>query len=173
MSGSDRELGDLIEEDEDEDETAKPLESKTVAALPGQAEAPIQTHPQTLATADQTATTAGQNAAATDQLAQKETPALVSTRGPIKTTTDAKQSKASAGKSGSDDKAKSNLVIKLLEKNPLGMTLPEMAGGPRKQKRIKILRPMLTEAIKEGLVMPISQRAGHTVYKLVKHMGAR
>lgn len=71
------------------------------------------------------------------------------------------------------DKPRTNLVVKLLEKNPLGMTLPEMAGGVRKQKRIKTLRPMLMQAIKEGLIMPISQRAGHTVYKLVKNMGAR
>jgi hypothetical protein len=66
-----------------------------------------------------------------------------------------------------------NKVVRLLEKNPLGMTLPEMAGGPRQVKKIKTLRPMLTEAIKDGLVMPVSQRAGHTVYKLVKKMGPR
>lgn len=66
-----------------------------------------------------------------------------------------------------------NKVVRLLEKNPLGMTLPEMAGGPRQVKKIKTLRPLLTEAIKEGLVMPVSQRAGHTVYKLVKKMGPR
>jgi len=71
------------------------------------------------------------------------------------------------------EKPRSNLVVKLLEKNPLGMTLPEMAGGVRKQKRIKTLRPMLMQGIKEGLIMPISQRAGHTVYKLVKNMGGR
>lgn len=63
-----------------------------------------------------------------------------------------------------------NKVLKILEKNPLGMTLPEMAGGTRKQSRIKLLRPMLAQAIKEGLVMPVSQRAGHTVYKLVKNI---
>ena len=63
-----------------------------------------------------------------------------------------------------------NKVVKLLEKNPLGMTLPEMAGGPRQLKRIRTLRPILAEAIKSGLVMPVSQRAGHTVYKLVKHI---
>lgn len=57
------------------------------------------------------------------------------------------------------EKPRSNLVVKLLEKNPLGMTLPEMAGGVRKQKRIKTLRPMLMQGIKEGLIMPISQRA--------------
>jgi hypothetical protein len=66
-----------------------------------------------------------------------------------------------------------NKVAKLLEKNPLGMTLPEMAGGPRQLKRIRTLRPILAEAIKQGLVMPVSQRAGHTVYKLVKFMGPR
>jgi len=63
-----------------------------------------------------------------------------------------------------------NKVVKLLEKKPLGMTLPEMAGGPRQVKRIRTLRPILAEAIKSGLVMPVSQRAGHTVYKLVKHI---
>lgn len=72
-----------------------------------------------------------------------------------------------------ENKPRSNLVVKLLEKNPLGMTLPEMAGGVRKQKRIRTLRPMLADAIKQGLIMPVSQRAGHTVYKLVKNMGAR
>ena len=66
-----------------------------------------------------------------------------------------------------------NKVIRLLEKNPLGMTLPEMAGGPRQVKKIKLLRPMLAEAIKLGMVMPISQRAGATVYKLVKYLGPR
>lgn len=66
-----------------------------------------------------------------------------------------------------------NKVVKLLEKNPLGMTLPEMAGGTRQLKKIRTLRPMLAVAIKEGLVMPISQRAGHTVYRLVKHLGRR
>jgi hypothetical protein len=72
-----------------------------------------------------------------------------------------------------EEKPRTNLVVKLLEKNPLGMTLPEMAGGVRKQKRIKTLRPMLAQAIKEGQIMPISQRAGHTVYKLVKNIGPR
>jgi len=71
------------------------------------------------------------------------------------------------------DKPRTNLVVKMLEKNPLGMTLPEMAGGVRKQKRIKTLRPMLAQAIKEGLIMPVSQRAGYTVYKLVKNIGPR
>lgn len=66
-----------------------------------------------------------------------------------------------------------NKVVKLLEKNPLGMTLPEMAGGSRQLKKIRTLRPMLALAIKEGLVMPISQRAGHTVYRHVKHLGRR
>ena len=66
-----------------------------------------------------------------------------------------------------------NKVVKLLEKNPLGMTLPEMAGGTRQQKKIKPLRPQLSQAIKDGLVMPISQRAGHTVYRLVKHLSGR
>ncbi|HEY9870516.1 MAG TPA: hypothetical protein V6D08_15230 [Candidatus Obscuribacterales bacterium] len=66
-----------------------------------------------------------------------------------------------------------NRVVKLLEKNPLGMTLPEMAGGPRQLKRMRTLRPILAEAIKLGLVMPVSQRAGHTVYRLVKYLGPR
>lgn len=63
-----------------------------------------------------------------------------------------------------------NKVVKMLDKNPLGMTLPEMAGGPRKIKRIRTLRPMLAQAIKEGVVMPVSQRSGHTVYRLVRHI---
>lgn len=66
-----------------------------------------------------------------------------------------------------------NKVTKLLEKNPLGMTLPEMAGGPRQLKKIRVLRPFLAEAIHAGLVMPVSQRAGHTVYRLVKYLGPR
>jgi hypothetical protein len=66
-----------------------------------------------------------------------------------------------------------NKVVKLLEKNPLGMTLPEMAGGPRQQKKIRSLRPLLAEAIRDAMVMPISQRAGHTVYRLVKYLGHR
>jgi hypothetical protein len=66
-----------------------------------------------------------------------------------------------------------NKVVRLLEKHPLGLTLPEMAGGPRQVKKIKGLRPMLTEAIREGLVMPVSQRAGNTVYRLVKFLGPR
>jgi hypothetical protein len=53
------------------------------------------------------------------------------------------------------------------------MTLPEMAGGPRQLKKIRTLRPLLAEAIRNGLVMPISQRAGHTVYRLVKYLGPR
>ena len=70
-------------------------------------------------------------------------------------------------------KLQDNKVAKLLEKNPLGLTLPEMAGGTRQLKRIRALRPILAEAIKLGLVMPISQRAGHTVYRLVKNLGPR
>ena len=66
-----------------------------------------------------------------------------------------------------------NKVVRLLEKNPLGMTLPEMAGGPRQVKKIRLLRPMLAEAIRSGLVMPVSQRAGNTVYRLVKFLGPR
>ena len=70
-------------------------------------------------------------------------------------------------------KAPENKVVRLLEKNPLGMTLPEMAGGPRQMKKIKTLRPLLAEAIRGGLVMPVSQRAGNTVYRLVKNLGPR
>lgn len=70
-------------------------------------------------------------------------------------------------------KKEENKVVRLLEKNPLGMTLPEMAGGPRQMKKIKLLRPLLTEAIRGGHVMPISQRAGNTVYRLVKYMRSR
>ncbi len=66
-----------------------------------------------------------------------------------------------------------NRVVKLLERNPLGMTLPEMAGGPRKIRIIRNLRPHLAEAIRVGLVMPVSQRAGHTVYRLVRDLGPR
>lgn len=71
------------------------------------------------------------------------------------------------------EKKEDNKVVKLLERNPLGMTLPEMAGGTRQLKKIRTLRPMLAEAIRNGLVMPISQRAGHTVYRLVKNLGPR
>lgn len=71
------------------------------------------------------------------------------------------------------EKGQDNKVLRLLEKNPLGMTLPEMAGGPRQVKKIKMLRPLLAEAIRLGLVMPVSQRAGSTVYKLVKNLGPR
>jgi len=78
-----------------------------------------------------------------------------------------------ASKHSPDSKTPENRVVKLLEKNPLGMTLPEMAGGPRQLKKLRTLRPLLAQAIKEGLVMPISQRAGHTVYRLVKHLGHR
>ncbi len=66
------------------------------------------------------------------------------------------------------EKPPENRVVRLLDKNPLGLTLPEMAGGPRQVKKMKTLRPMLAEAIRSGLVMPISQRAGNTVYQLVK-----
>ncbi len=59
------------------------------------------------------------------------------------------------------------------DKNPVGMTLPEMAGGPRQLKRIRTLRPQLAEAIRAGLIMPVSQRAGHTVYRLVRHIANR
>jgi hypothetical protein len=78
-------------------------------------------------------------------------------------------------KAESPDKPKppENKVVRLLEKNPLGMTLPEMAGGQRQMKKIKLLRPLLAEAIREGLVMPVSQRAGNTVYRLVKYLGPR
>jgi hypothetical protein len=82
---------------------------------------------------------------------------------------------AQTGAKATDGPAKPepNRVVKLLEKNPLGMTLPEMAGGPRQIKRIKTMRPQLAEAIRAGLVMPVSQRAGHTVYRLVKHIANR
>ncbi len=70
-------------------------------------------------------------------------------------------------------KAPENKVVRLLEKHPLGLTLPEMAGGPRQVKKIRLLRPLLTEAIQQGLVMPVSQRAGSTVYRLVKNLGPR
>jgi hypothetical protein len=78
-----------------------------------------------------------------------------------------------SGKPLPDGKTPENRVVKLLEKHPLGMTLPEMAGGPRQLKKLRTLRPLLAEAIRDGLVMPISQRAGHTVYRLVKHLGHR
>lgn len=71
------------------------------------------------------------------------------------------------------DKPAENKVVKLLDKNPVGMTLPEMAGGPRQLKRIRTLRPQLAEAIRAGLIMPVSQRAGHTVYRLVRHIANR
>jgi hypothetical protein len=71
------------------------------------------------------------------------------------------------------EKPPENKVAKLLERNPLGLTLPEMAGGTRQLKKIRTLRPILTEAIRSGLVMPVSQRAGHTVYRLVKFLGPR
>jgi hypothetical protein len=78
-----------------------------------------------------------------------------------------------AEKKTGEAKPAENKVVKLLEKNQLGMTLPEMAGGPRQLKKIRTLRPILAEAIRLGLVMPISQRAGHTVYRLVKYLGPR
>jgi hypothetical protein len=78
-----------------------------------------------------------------------------------------------APKTGAEKRQGENKVVKLLEKNPLGMTLPEMAGGPRQLKKIRTLRPLLAEAIRNGMVMPISQRAGHTVYRLVKYLGHR
>lgn len=83
-------------------------------------------------------------------------------------TSDSPSQKKTAGKGPAENK-----VVKLLEKNPLGMTLPEMAGGPRQLKRIRTLRPVLAEAIRIGVVMPVSQRAGHTVYRLVKNLGPR
>jgi hypothetical protein len=83
------------------------------------------------------------------------------------------QTESDAKKDSAERKARPNRVVKLLEKNPLGMTLPEMAGGPRKLKSIRSLRPLLSEAIKEGLIMPVSQRSGHTVYRLVKNLGPR
>lgn len=76
-------------------------------------------------------------------------------------------------KSAASDKPQDNRVVKLLEKNPLGMTLPEMAGGTRQLKKIRTLRPILADAIRSGQVMPVSQRAGHTVYRLVKNLGPR
>jgi hypothetical protein len=83
------------------------------------------------------------------------------------------QGQDAANKQSLESKTTENRVVKLLEKHPLGMTLPEMAGGPRQLKKLRTLRPLLAEAIREGLVMPISQRAGHTVYRLVKHLGHR
>jgi hypothetical protein len=71
------------------------------------------------------------------------------------------------------EKPPENKVVKLLERNPLGMTLPEMAGGTRQLKKIRTLRPILGDAIRSGVVMPVSQRAGHTVYRLVKFLGPR
>lgn len=84
-------------------------------------------------------------------------------RAPIK-----KPRKPSADKA--ENKPQDNKVVKLLERNPLGMTLPEMAGGTRQLKKIRTLRPILGESIRAGLVMPVSQRAGHTVYRLVKNL---
>lgn len=79
----------------------------------------------------------------------------------------------SSNPSQAADKPAENKVVKLLDKNPVGMTLPEMAGGPRQLKRIRTLRPQLAEAIRAGLIMPVSQRAGHTVYRLVRHIANR
>jgi hypothetical protein len=84
-----------------------------------------------------------------------------------------KPASRSVEKKSGEPKPAENRVVKLLEKNQLGMTLPEMAGGPRQLKKIRTLRPLLAEAIRLGLVMPISQRAGHTVYRLVKYLGPR
>lgn len=81
--------------------------------------------------------------------------------------------KASSAKPAQPKSAADNKIVKLLEKTPLGLTLPEMAGGPRQVKKIRLLRPLLAEAIRSGLVMPVSQRAGHTVYRLVKFLGPR
>jgi len=72
-----------------------------------------------------------------------------------------------------NERAHTSKVVRLLELNPLGMTLPEMAGGPGQVKRIKTLRPLLAEAVRLGIIMPVSQRAGHTVYRLVKNLGPR
>ena len=83
------------------------------------------------------------------------------------------EKKPSAAKPAAEKSPADNKVVKLLDKNPLGMTLPEMAGGVRQMKKIRILRPLLGDAIKSGLVMPVSQRAGHTVYRLVKYLGPR
>jgi hypothetical protein len=83
------------------------------------------------------------------------------------------EKKPSAPKPPSEKNPADNKVVKLLDKNPLGMTLPEMAGGVRQMKKIRLLRPILGEAIRSGLVMPVSQRAGHTVYRLVKYLGPR
>ncbi|CAN5359185.1 hypothetical protein BH10CYA1_BH10CYA1_33350 [soil metagenome] len=83
------------------------------------------------------------------------------------------EKKPSAPKPLAEKNPADNKIVKLLDKNPLGMTLPEMAGGVRQMKKIRILRPLLGDAIKSGLVMPVSQRAGHTVYRLVKYLGPR
>jgi hypothetical protein len=81
--------------------------------------------------------------------------------------------KVGTSKATSESKPAENRVLKLLEKNPLGMTIPEMAGGPRQLKKIRTLRAHLDEAIKMGLVLPVSQRAGYNVYKLVKNLRNR
>ncbi len=86
---------------------------------------------------------------------------------------EAEQKKKSPRQPAERARPPENKVVRLLEKNPLGMTLPEMAGGPRQVKKIRTLRPFLAEAIRAGLVMPVSQRAGNTVYRLVKYLGPR
>jgi hypothetical protein len=83
------------------------------------------------------------------------------------------ETKSTTTKPTQPKSAADNKIVKLLEKTPLGLTLPEMAGGTRQLKKIKTLRPLLAEAIRSGLVMPVSQRAGHTVYRLVKFLGPR
>lgn len=83
------------------------------------------------------------------------------------------QKKKTARAAVERSKPPENKIVRLLEKNPLGLTLPEMAGGPRQVKKIRMLRPLLAEAIRSGLVMPVSQRAGNTVYRLVKYLGPR
>jgi len=83
------------------------------------------------------------------------------------------ETKSTSAKTAQPKSAADNKIVKLLEKTPLGLTLPEMAGGTRQMKKIRILRPLLAEAIRSGLVMPVSQRAGHTVYRLVKFLGPR
>jgi hypothetical protein len=88
-------------------------------------------------------------------------------------TTEKKPAVKSTEKKPGEAKPQDNRIVKLLEKNQLGMTLPEMAGGPRQLKKIRLLRPLLAEAIRSGMVMPVSQRAGHTVYRLVKYLGPR
>jgi hypothetical protein len=66
------------------------------------------------------------------------------------------------------EEAQDNRIVRLLEKNPLGMTLAEMAGGAGQLKKIKTLRPLLAEALRLGIIMPVSKRGGACVYRLVK-----